>query len=233
MLEKAKYRDRSETEISSIVPPGRLRMRSAVQASALKSKGLQSHAEPWRRTVRKHVDDPTLTIGVMVDISGSMGAAMQPMAVTAWVLSEATRRVQGKAAMVYFGNSVFPTLKPGQHLDRVTVYSAPDMTEKFDRAFKALNGGLNLLGGSGARMLVVVSDGEYPEAEKQAARRWVGECGRAGVGVLWITMNGRGMYAKTIIAGTPAVTVDVTGPAPVTAANEIGSAAVKALAAVG
>ena len=232
MLEKAKYRDRSETEISSIVPPGRLRMRAAVQASALKSKGLPSHTEPWRRTVRKHVDDPTLTIGVMVDISGSMGAAMQPMAVTAWVLSEATRRVQGKAAMVYFGNSVFPTLKPGQHLDRVTVYSAPDMTEKFDRAFKALNGGLNLLGGSGARMLVVVSDGEYPEAEKQAARRWVGECGRVGVGVLWITMNGRGMCAKTIIAGTPAVMVDVTGPAPVTAANEIGSAAVKALAAV-
>ena len=84
---------------------------------------------------------------------------MQPMASVAWILSEATRRVQGRAAMVYYGNNVFPTLKPGQHLDRVKVYSAPDMTEKFDKAFKALNGGLNLLNGSGALLLVVVSDG--------------------------------------------------------------------------
>ena len=232
LLEKAKYRDRSETTISSIVPPGRLRMRAAVQSSALKSKGIASSAEPWRRTVRKHVDDPTLTIGVMVDISGSMGAAMEPMATTAWVLSEASRRIQGKSAMVYFGTSVFPTLKPGQYLDRVTVYSAPDMTEKFDRAFKALNGGLNLLGGSGARMLVVVSDGEFTAIESEAARRWVEQCGRDGVAVLWITMNHRDRSASNIVKGTSAVMINVSGSA-VDAAKAIGSAAAKALAAVG
>jgi hypothetical protein len=204
MLEKAKYRDRDETEISSIVPPGRLRTRALVQGAALKSKGIMTQAEPWRRTVRKQVDDPTLTIGVMVDISGSMAEAMEPMAVTAWVMSEAVRRVQGRTAMVYFGQDVFPTLKPGQHLDDVTVYTASDGTEKFNRAFKALDGSLNLLNGSGARLLVVVSDGCYTPEEIAHARRWIDRCARAGTGVLWLSMDD-GRDARSLTRGTSVV----------------------------
>lgn len=233
LLEKAKYRDRDATEVSSILPPGRLRTRAAVQGAALKSKGIMTQVEPWRQTKRKQVDDPTLSIGVMVDISGSMGAAMQPMASIAWVLSEATRRVQGRAAMVYYGNNVFPTLKPGQHLDRVKVYSAPDMTEKFDKAFKALNGGLNLLNGSGARLLVVVSDGEYTDHEKTAARHWLTACERDGVGVLWLSFPNRysgRLVAQEIVAGHKAVLQIITDDLTVSA-TAIGSAAVRALSA--
>lgn len=232
MLEKAKYRERDSVEISSIVPPGRLRTRAMVQGAALKSKGVMTQVEPWRRTVRKHVDDPTLNIGVMVDISGSMGAAMQPMASLAWVLSESVRRVQGRSAMVYFGNDVFPTLKPGQHLDRVRVFTAPDMTEKFDRAFKALDGGLNLLNGSGARMLVVVSDGEYPEPEKNAVRKWIAACEQSGVAVVWLSFPGGygDPAAVNLLRGTKAaleiLNLDLKGSAKV-----IGTAAVKALSA--
>lgn len=232
LLEKAKYRDRSETEISSVVPPGRLRTRAAVQGAALRSKGIMTPVEPWRRTVRKHTDDPVLNIGVMVDISGSMNDAMSPMATTAWVLSEAVRRIQGRAAMVYYGQSVFPTLKPGQHLDRVATYSATDATEKFDRAFKALNGGLNLLGGSGARLLVVFSDGEYVNNESAAARRWLTACQAAGVGVLWLGCTTSANFgAKSITRGTSAVFAEVSSDT-VAAATVIGQAAAKALTAV-
>lgn len=234
MLEKAKYRDRDEVEIRSIVPPGRLRTRAMVQGAALKSKGIMTQTEPWRRTVRKHVDDPTLTIGVMVDISGSMGTAMNPMATTAWVMSEAVRRVQGRAAMVYYGQDVFPTLKPGQHLSEVNVYSASDGTEKFDKAFKALDGSLNLLHGSGARLLVVVSDGCYTGPEVQAARKWVDACQRAGVGVLWLPFDSdsNGRDAKRITSGTSAIVLTGTMD-PTAVASEIGTAAARALTAVG
>jgi hypothetical protein len=233
MLEKAKYRDRDETEIHSIVPPGRLRTRAMVQGAALKSKGVMAQVEPWRRTVRKHVDDPTLTIGVMVDISGSMGDAMQPMATTAWVMSEAVRRVQGRSAMVYYGQDVFPTLKPGQHLTEVNVYTAPDGTEKFNKAFKALDGSLNLLNGTGARLLVIVSDGCYVDKESQAARKWLAACQAAGVGVLWMPFDGRdrGRTAIRLTAGTSAVVLTDTMD-PAAAATEIGTAAARALTAV-
>jgi hypothetical protein len=230
MLEKAKYRERDEVEIHSTLPPGRLRTRALVQGAALKSKGVMQQAEPWRRTMRKHTDDPKLTLGVMVDISGSMSEAMQPMATTAWVMSEAVRRVQGKAAMVYYGQDVFPTLKPGQHLKQVDVYSAPDGTEKFNRAFQALNGGLGLLNGTGARLLVVVSDGCYTAEEKRATRQWLDECKRNGVGVLWLTFD-NGHDAQMLTVGTGAVML--TGIVkPEDVAIEIGAAAAKALAAV-
>ena len=229
-IDKAKYRDRSETEIVSDLPPGRLRTRVAVQGAALRSKGVMTKTEPWRRTVRKQTDDPTLKIGVMVDISGSMYAAMEPMASTAWIMSEAGRRVDAKTAMVYYGNDVFATLKPGQRLDKVRVWTAPDGTEKFDKAFKALDGGLNLLHGSGVRMLVIVSDGEYTGPETEAARRWVRRCEEAGVAVIWINSSTYGTVRR-IINGTSVIEVPLSGDAT-TAAELIGQAASKALAKV-
>jgi hypothetical protein len=230
LLEKAKYRERDAVEVTSIVPPGRLRTRAMVQGAALKSKGVMTQVEPWRRTARKHVDDPTLTLGVLVDISGSMGKAMEPMATTAWVMSEAVKRVQGRAAMVYFGESVFPTLKPGQHLDKVQVYTAPDGTEKFNKAFKALDGALNLLNGTGARLLVVVSDGCYTMEEEQQARKWVTACESAGVGVLWLSIDD-GHTAKRITKSSPSAVLLPRTTDPVSVATEIGQAAARALTA--
>lgn len=234
MLEKAKYRERDEHEIQSILPPGRLRTRAIVQNAAYKAQGSMQVANPWRRTVRKHTDDPTLSIGVMVDISGSMGSAMNPMAVTAWAMSEAARRVQARAAMVYFGQDVFPTLKPGQHLDQINVYTAPDSTEKFDKAFKALDGSLNLLYGSGARLLVVVSDARYTFAEAERARHWLKECDDKGVAVLWLPFC-KSTYlhdAMQLTRGTNTVLLsDVMDPAD--AAIRIGTAAANALTKIG
>lgn len=232
MLEKAKYRERDVTEISSEIPPGRLRTRAMVQSAALKSKGVMVRSEPWRRTKRTHVDDPTLTVGVMVDISGSMGFAMKPMATTAWVMSEASRRVQANIGMVYYGNDVFPTLKPGRHLDQVMVYTAPDGTEKFDKAFKAVDGSMNLLHGSGARLLVVVSDGNYGQDEHRAAIKWVRRCLNSGVGVLWFDSDKSGRTTRPILDGTSAQRV-VLGGSPEKIATEIGRAAARALESVG
>jgi len=227
MLEKAKYRERDAVEIKSVLPPGRLRTSALVQGAALKAKGSMMKTEPWRRTVRKSTEDPTLTVGVMVDISGSMSSAMNPMAVTAWVMSEAVRRVQGRAAMVYYGQDVFPTLKPGQHLSEVNVYSAPDGTEKFNKAFKALDGSLNLLHGKGARLLVVVSDGCYTDDEIEKARHWVKRCHDMGVAVLWLPFE-KSYYVPNITRGTDTVILeDVVDPAK--AAVEIGKAAAEAL----
>jgi len=233
MLEKAKYRERSETEVKSVTPPGRLRTRALVQGKALKERGVMTQVEPWRKTVRKHTDDPTLTVGVMVDISGSMGGAMKPMATTAWVMSEAVKRVQGRTAMVYYGSDVFATLKPGQHLSEVSVWAATDGTEKFDKAFRALDGGLNLLHGTGARLLVVVSDGCYTDTEAQNARKWVTRCAESGVGVLWLPFD-NGFYAKrygSLAKGSFQMVDGLLDPAE--AAKEIGRAAAKALEAVG
>lgn len=225
-LEKAKYRDRDVTEVSSVLPPGRLRARAVVQAAAMRERGVMAQAEAWRRKVRKHTDEPTLNVGVLVDISGSMGSAMLPMATTAYVLSEATARVQGRAAMVYYGNDVFHTLRPGERMNEVKVYTAPDGTEKFDEAFRALDGALDLLYGDGARLLVVVSDGHYTAHETHAAQRWVRRCAEEGVAVVWLPFDD-GYMAKHIVGENGVVLSGRFDPTD--AALQIGQACEKAI----
>jgi len=167
-----------------------------------------------------------------VDISGSMGSAMESMATTAWVMSEAGRRIQAKTAMVYFGSDVFPTLKVGQKLDKVSVYSAPDGTEMFHKAFMALDGSLNLTYGDGVRMLVIVSDGNYTGTETEHAKNVMKSCEQNGVAVLFITPQGcQGVGAKQITQ-TTASGVHLDGLDVEKIALEIGRSASEALAKV-
>jgi formylmethanofuran:tetrahydromethanopterin formyltransferase len=136
--------------------------------------------------------------------------------------------------MVYYGSGVFPTLKPGQHLPEVNVYTAPDGTEKFDKAFKALDGSLNLLNGTGARLLVVVSDGCYTPDEIENAKKWVRECEKSGVAIMWLpfTQEYQLGYVRSIVKGTSvALLQDVKDPAD--AALQIGKAAADALTKIG
>lgn len=200
LLDKAKYRDRIKTVGATKLPPGRLRMRSVLAGEAAKSRGAVADVEPWKRVTRHFVEDPSLTVGIMADVSGSMSHAMKPMGTAAWVMSEAIRRIQGKAAMLYFGSDVMPALKPGEHLDKVAIHSAADGYEEFNEGFKALDGALNLLNGRGARLLVIVSDGQFKYDQEPHCRRWLARCRQAGVAVLWIGYGNTHNGAETFCA---------------------------------
>lgn len=230
ILEKARYRDRSVTEIRSELPQGKLNMRAAIQNKAYQKQGSNMRLPSWDRKVRKRIDDPTLRLGVIVDISGSMGSAMEAMATTAWVLGEAGHRIQAKTAMAYFGSGVFPTLRQGQRLDKVTVYSAKDGGQDIGKAWSAIDGLLNLTGGDGVPMLVIVSDGQYTNEEQNDTLNLLKECKSNGVGVLWLVPpNCRGIadqYVET--AGWGQVVNDFD---PDQVASSIGQSAARSLGA--
>lgn len=229
-LEKAKYHDRIEIRAGSVFPPGRLRTRTVVQQKAYEAHDIKIQLEPWRRTQRKHDVDPNLTVGIMVDISSSMTSAMMPMGVTAWVLSEAVRRIQATAAMVYYGESVFQGLAPGERLPEVKIYSASDGTEEFAEGFKALDGKLTLLNGTGARLVVVVSDGNYRSDQRIACAQWLKRCAEEGVAVLWIGY-GRASAGQSMCVKAGAQFVYPADTAAETA-KLVGKAAADALTAI-
>lgn len=233
MLEKSKYRERSLHEVRSTLPQGKLKARAAVQNAALAARGSMERVPAWERKVRKQTDDPTLRLGVMVDISGSMGSAMEAMATTAWVMGEAGRRIQAKTAMVYYGSGVFPTLRVGQRLDQVRVFSAPDQTEEFGEAWGALDGELGLTFGDGVRMLVIVSDGQYRDTQSEAARIALQECKRNGVAVLWITPKDCWGYGAARIIESSAWGVHLQDLDTDQIALLVGKAAAEALGKVG
>lgn len=233
-LDKAKYQDRLRVEGDSPIPPGRLRTGAAVQDAASISQGLPPTAAPWRKVQRKHVDDPNLTIGVMVDISGSMSAAMEPMASAAWILSDANKRVEATSAMVYYGNSVFPTLRPGQTLREVQVYNAADGTEEAETAFQALDGALDLINGKGARLVVIVSDGQYRGDMRPKVTQWLSKFEKAGVGVLWLAYGYADEAERHCREHRNAESIRIGDrDSTVRAAGAIGAAAVKAINAAG
>lgn len=232
-FDQARYRDRVAIKRTSIVPPGRLSPKRAVAAAEQRNRGAEITAEPWARKMRKHTDDPTLTIGYLCDISGSMSSAMEPMASTAWVTSEAGKRVQAHVASVYYGNDVFPVLKPGQYFDQVHVYTAPDGTEKFDKAFRALNGALNLIDGTGARLLVVSSDLHYTGWEGERTLYWMRRCVEAGVAVVVVPMHyedtAKERLRKGKVRGVELIPAKVSSGNIVGVANAIGAAAIRQL----
>jgi len=233
MLEKAKYRERDVSLTTSVLPQGRLRTRSMVQKKAYEAVGVRVPVEMWEHKTRKQTDEPTLSIGVMVDISGSMSEAMNPMATTAWVLAEAGRRIQARTAMVYYGEGVFPTLRVGQRLDEVNIYSAPDGTEKFNEAFMALDGHMNLLDSRGAKLLVIVSDGHYSGNQPAKAKEWIRECDKRGVAVLWLTFDKNTTTPDTYLAGTSGRAVSLAGSTPEQSALLIGKTCADIIGTIG
>lgn len=229
-LLEAKHRDRSSTVTRDYVPPGRLQTGAALRDEAIRwAGGAGGQTLMFKGKRRRHVDDPDLTVGQICDISGSMSGTMEPMAVSTWIMANSVNRIEGsKYASVYYGESVFPTLWPGEKLDKVTKYDATDGFEEFNQAFQAINGKLNLLRGSGVRLLVITSDGNYRTHEEKACRHWLSECQKAGVGVLWLGLkHGR---AESFIEdmGPGGEFVDISGGV-LQATSAISAAALKAL----
>ena len=229
-LLEAKHRDRKSSTTRDYVPPGRLQTGAALRDEAIRwAGGAGGSTLMFKGKRRRHVDDPDLTVGQICDISGSMSGTMEPMAVSTWIMANSVNRIEGSTyASVYYGESVFPTLWPGEKLEKVTKYGANDGFEEFNQAFQAINGKLNLLGGTGVRLLVITSDGNYRPHEEKACRKWLAECQKAGVGVLWLGLkHGR---AESFIdeMGPGGEFVDISGGV-LEATSAISSAALRAL----
>lgn len=232
-LEKARYRDRYQTKHRSQLPPGRMSGRGAMLRDIQRSQGSPVTAEPFTVRRRHHVEDPRLKMGLMTDVSGSMSKAMEPMAVTNYVLSEAGHRIDAQVASVYYGDSVFPGLRVGQRLDTVRIMRANDSTERFNMAFKALNGAVDLLDpAGGARILVIVSDMIYTDIEVPHLKRWVRRCNETGCAVVVLPASGRTDSIKKNLAGL-AYTLVEGAMDPVKVATQIGRAAADELTKAG
>lgn len=186
-IESFNYTAPSVTKVKSLVPPGRLNTREAVRASADRSRGAMVSAKPWQSKKRKHVHNPPITIGLMTDVSGSMGWAEQTVAATSFVFSKAISRVSGRFAAVTFGNKAEAIVWPNEIVNEVRVRRADGASEDFDHGIAALDGILKLTTGKGVRLLVVVSDGHFVRHnEPSKARQWYDRMAAAGVGIVWV-----------------------------------------------
>jgi hypothetical protein len=222
-LEKIDYRDRAVSKVNSIVPPGRLRGRMAVQADAYAEQGRDtSGVEVWSGKRRKRVESTPLTIGFMGDISGSMDSAMEPLASAQWVTSTAGAHIDARMASVHFGNRIHAVTPCGVREKDVRLFDASDGSEAFKDAALALDRELMLLDGTGARIVFIASDGVLVNGrDKEYAERWIPLAATKGVAVIFLDFTGcmsYGSYGASVI--------DCEGKSPSEVAVLCGKAAI-------
>jgi hypothetical protein len=230
-LDQARYRDRELDEYLSDIPPGRLHGGEAMRRDAAIWAGASpTPFRPFKRRRWLETEEPTLTVGIMTDTSGSMKRVQPGIGSAVWIISDAVYRVaEATAAQVYFGKNVVPGLRSGERLSEVRVWDGMGAYEDFDGGFRALDGELNLLQGEGARLLFVISDGEFKTGpgidQVKATARWIQACEKAGVAVVWLQLRGQN---TSIIRGMEVVDVD---PDDISSASRIiGQACVRTLA---
>ena len=169
---------------------------------------------------------PPLRLGIACDVSGSMDAFAGPVASTAWILAHAARhtRVDATTAAVIFGRYVRAIHGPGELPAEVTEFLATDNYEHADTAIDALDGALDLARPGAARLLVIVSDGQFRPDPRREAQTRIDRLLAAGCGVLWLApAHG---HVTPLRGATVAALSD-----PAATARAIGRAATTALRA--
>ncbi|VVJ22705.1 Uncharacterised protein [Amycolatopsis camponoti] len=228
-LDTAGVRQRAETKTTSVIPPGRLRVRGAVAASAQRAAGTIPTAEPFIRTNRTTVPTPPLRLGIACDVSGSMKAFAGPVASAAWILAHAAHntRVPATTATVIFGRYVRPITHPGSPPRAVTEFAASDGVEAIDKAINALDGALNLSHADAARLLIIVTDTYIVDATyRRNAQKHLVRLRATGCAVLWLTPEGAAPLPDLVGSDLVHTLTD-----PTTTAREIGRGATAALRA--
>lgn len=185
---EVRWRDRHLVERSSSLPPGRLNSRSALQRSAEKSLGQMPQSKPWRQKKRCQEEMPRLSLGVLIDTSGSMQNAAHALSGSLWALSHAAHDTGGKVAAALFGNG-YELLwgahsAPPRHVTEMNPYGGTDnVAETVGLLDDALSWGEDL----GPRLLVVVSDGWW--MNQKASDEAIAEIRSRGVKVIQVGVS--------------------------------------------
>lgn len=224
-LTTAGRRDRTATTVTSPTPPGRLRMRGALAADAQRAAGAVPTAEPFTRTIRRTVPTPPLRLGIACDVSGSMEAVTGPVASAAWILARVAHLtpMTTTTATVIFGHHVRAITRPGTTPARVTEFHARDGYEDITTAIDALDHTLGLTRPGAARLLVIVSDGEFMPEQTTTGQARTDRLLATGCSVLWLTTD---RWSRPFRGTTVHRLTD-----PTTTAQAIGRAATAALRA--
>jgi len=217
-LESAALRAVDVARTPSSTPPGRLRTSQLVRRQGQIHARVRPTATPWENARRRTVDTPSLLVGVALDISGSMEPFAEPTAVAAWALARAVRQVGGKAATVTWNHT--PSLLPVAAVSgSVPVPAIGGGSIGLPAALRVLDRELVLGRDQGARMVVVVTDGDLPNPV--AVREEVERLIAAGVRVLWLVTEAGGMTppvgAEVAVIEDPSRIGQLIGAAAVTA----------------
>lgn len=141
---------------------------------------------------RTHTDSPPLKIGYLMDVSGSMVHASQPMSVAQWMLAAAGQRIDAQVATAHFGVTSYGVARAGQAKPQVDLWQCLDGWERPYRAWLALDAELDLLTSTGPRLLVIASDARWSRRDERSYMEGAMlQARKAGLSVMWLDVTGK------------------------------------------
>ncbi len=189
-LHRARWRDRSATTVADTLPPGRLRVRDALQHDAQLRAGQHPTAQPWRRTRRRTIEQPRIRLATLLDVSGSMRNAAAELSSAAWVLANAVHDAGGSCATAAFGDTVGAVTAPGQPPRDVIELDTFGGTEHIADALDVVSGALNLYQPGAPRLVVILSDGIWVSpAQRTIADQRISTLRAHGVHILHVGIH--------------------------------------------
>jgi hypothetical protein len=191
-LERLEVEGKAVSRTWSELPPGRLSFSRVKDRRLQRAAGQMPTTKQFERQKVKHAPKTKIKVGILLDISASMGGHAALGCSLAWVLAEATRRVRGDVAVVAASNEVWPLVAPDEVQPGVIVTGTSAGGHDMGGGVLALDGALDLIEGEGARVLVVFSDGQFDTTRTKLLPL----LGEAGVQVLWI--EPKQLYAPEI-----------------------------------
>lgn len=184
-LKRAQYEAPRRITEHVAYPAGKARTSGLVQRAAQRANGQVVTATPWRRSRRKVAEKPPLHAAVVVDVSGSMDRWLPAAGTVIWSIAAAAAELGGTAAATGFGGTVTALLGPRSQPTRVPVAPGGSSSTGCAEAMSAVTAGADLTTTFGARVLVVLTDGQLPDHEAKAIDARVRYLRRHDVSVVW------------------------------------------------
>ena len=226
-LAVAKRRRLRLVDTPSRTPVGRADTRELVQWAAQRHYGRPIVAAPWRRAVPELSEEPHITVAAVFDASASMANWLRTASPLMWAIAGAAHDLGGVASAWGFGGGAFEVIRAGSAPHLVPeLHARQSGSTGYAEAIVAAANATQLRSRSGARMLLVLTDGRLPGVDEQRRlQESVTSLVDSGVSVLWALTGEMG----------PAVVPDratvVTGITPTRFATVVRAALLDEVAA--
>lgn len=174
------------TNVTDEYGPGRPIGREVVKmyAANRQRKPLPGKPKPFRKRAVAHSPRTPIKIGVLQDISFSMDNMARLGAMLAWMVAEATRAVNGQVCMTLFGFDAWPLLAPHEYLTGIPVLTMSGGFHEAAWGYELMDSQLSLVESDGARILFVLTDGEFTDC---ALEDYLAEAAEAGVAIVLVS----------------------------------------------
>lgn len=183
----ANYRSPGQVWTPSPYPSGRLNTRELVRHAAQTAMRLPATAKPWWRMQAQPRQRVELTFGMVFDASLTMAPWSAYAAPLGWMVASAVHNMGGTCSVYGFGGDTFEVIKPGTAPTRIPrVVDTGSGSDQCPAALDAVIARSRILSASGARIMVVLTDGLLPASDADGINRAVGMLADAGVLVLWV-----------------------------------------------